>query len=255
MLRETLDIIKKRLQSTNLSGFNERNTDRVFVSPVLEALGWDLSRLDEVLAAYSIKGLEDGTEISYAFFAENSTLLLVEIRPLFSDLSRVSSFARAFVTARESPARFLVVTNGVNWNIYDVSANLEHASLIIQIDIRKSSAEESITLLTRSNIRQGGLDKYITENPYIDSKNNRDKLLKNRGYRVSDFCHDSVNRLRTQIMTNRDVKDQDITNSAIVENILQVFFESAELFNYNEISNEVILKMRIEEAFHRNFSV
>lgn len=252
MLQESLQVLRTRLKANQIGGLNERNTDRAFVSPLLETLGYDLSNLEETMAAYSIKGLDQGAEISYAFFLHNSPLLLVEVRPLYSDLNNIKSIAKILTTAKASPAKFLAVCNGVHWYLYNVEN--EQSKLGMIIDINDAEAAEQLQLLSKNSIRERLLDTYLSEHNVKDVKNENGPM-KTRGYRVDDYTHNTLCKLRTDILANREVKDQEISNNLILKKLLHIIFESLDYFNYDEISNEVILKKRFEEALRKKLKV
>jgi len=245
MMRETLITLCATLKATN-TGLNGRNTDRAFVSPVLESIGWNLSNLNEVVADYKPMGLKQGSEISYALFAQLLPILMVDIRPLYSDLSQLPPKISA--TAKASPAKYLVSTNGVEWNLYNVEGN---PILKLVIDIRDDDAQDKLQLMSKESIISGLLEKSINEMPAAN--NSVDEItLKNRGYKVSDKNHDALNKLRNKIMTSRSVKDQEITNSMIVELLLDLFLENCQTnFSYMEISNQTILRQRMQECLRK----
>ncbi len=245
MTRDTLITLCATLKATN-TGLNERNTDRAFVSPVLESIGWNLSNLNEVVADYKPMGLKQGSDISYALFAQLLPILLVDIRPLYSDLSQLPPKISA--TAKASPSNYLVSTNGVQWNLYNVEGN---PVLKLAIDIRDSDAHDKLQLISKENIISGLLEKFIIELP-VPNNSVDEIVLKNRGYKVSDKTHDALNKLRIKIMTSRSVKDQEITNSMIVELLLDLFLENSQMnFSYVEISNQTILRQRIQESLRK----
>jgi hypothetical protein len=245
MTRDVLTTVCATLKATN-TGLNERNTDRAFISPILESIGWNLSNLNEVVADYKPMGLKQGSEISYAMFAQLLPILLVDIRPLYSDMSQLPPKISA--TAKASPAKYLASTNGVFWNLYNVEGT---PVLKLVIDIRDNDAQDKLQLLSKENIVSGLLENFINELPVAN--NSVDVIvLKNRGYKVSDKTHDGLNKLRIKIMTSRSVKDQEITNSMMVELLLDLFLENSQTnFNYMEISNQTILKQRIQECLRK----
>ncbi len=248
--------LRDKLKQHTLAGLSERNTDRVFVSPLLEALGYDLANLNETIADYHLKDVENGSEISYAFFNRQRLIMLLEIRPLYSDLSSLKNMAKVLATAEASGAPILVLCNGVEWLIYDICGKTADPELVARIDVREEYAARYLEDMKMSRLSANGLERMkdscrtLTEN----GSEVQYGQVKNRGYKISELCHASVNRLKTQIMTQRDVKDQEITNSLIVENLIRVFIEGVDKFNFYDISNEKILKKRIEESLQRRFS-
>lgn len=250
MLSTVINDLQQRLKINNIGGLNERNTDRNFIAPILEELGWNLSNFEDVLMDYSIKDLEQGSDIYYGLFDTGTPILLIEVRPLYSDLSNTQAFSHVFKTAKASPAKYLAVCNGVDWVIYNTDKT-DDTALILKFSIIDSNVEDKLSLLSKSSIKSCLIDRYVDENP----QNLSVKLVetKSRGYKVTDETHANINRLKNRIMNSRDVKDQEITTSLIVETTMRVLLESIEFFNSNEIANEFILKKRIEETFKKRF--
>lgn len=214
-----------------------------------------MANFDEVWADYTIEGLENSQAVSYALTIQNRAVMLIEIRPLYSDISNPSVFSKIFVTAKASPASYLAITNGVQWLIYDVEDSADKANNLFPIDIREKTAAERLSLFNKQALRDGSLKQYAVTIPEVErvvpdrSRSN----YKSRGYKVSDETHKGISHLRQEIMTSRSVKDQEISNSLLVELVLETFLDSKTFMDTKEISNEVILKKRIEETLEKRF--
>jgi predicted type IV restriction endonuclease len=170
----------------------------------------------------------------------------VDVKPLYSDLSNTSAFAKAFKTAQHSGAQYLVISNGVEWVVFSLG---DQVTLAMSIDIRLETAASRLAMLTRDAVENSVLQNYLQENQVQDLSVK--EIPKNRGYKISDSTHNTLNQLRSKIVANRTVKDQEISNSLIVESLLKVFLDSMEVLNYHDISNEVILKKRIVESLKK----
>jgi hypothetical protein len=251
-MKEMLNIIRSQLENNNLGGLDERKTDRYFVSNILDVLGWDLNNLNETILDYSIRGLEQGTEIYYALCSQNRPLLLVDVRPLYSDLANNNTITKTLRTAQYSPAKYLAITNGVEWRVYSIESN--STSLVMIIDVNEKNAEEKLLLLSKDAISQGILKDYLDKHPYEENPVNEKLKTKNRGYQITDATAIGINSLRKKIVNNRVVKDQEISNSLIVETVLSIFLESSAHFIYEDISNAVVLKKRIIDSFKKYFA-
>lgn len=250
MLEEILTTLKNVLKLDNIKGLDERNTDRVFITPVLTALGWNLSNLEETFTGYSPQS-QAGTDISYALFSEQKPVLLVEIRPLYSDIYNDKLVKKFINIAGKTSADVIVITNGVDWSIYGLQE--KNFCLAAVTDINQSGATEILSLLTKENILKGTINEHMQQNPEVKIPF-AESQAKSRGYKVTDKTHKTLVQLKNKIMTNRRVKDQDISHSNMVETLLEVFFETVDYFDYTEISNAVILKNHMEEAFKKRFS-
>ncbi|MDD4549673.1 MAG: hypothetical protein PHT79_07955 [Syntrophomonadaceae bacterium] len=249
MLNEVLSRLQKVLNSDNIKGLDERNTERVFVAPILTAIGWNLFNIEETYTGYS-PGSPQGPDVSYAFFDEQKPLLLVEIRPLYSDIFDKKITAKALKIAGKTPAKALAITNGVKWGIFILE---EENKLVAVTSIFEETAAEMLAMLTRDNIKNGQLDEYALKNPPTEIPATYPEI-KARGYKVTDKTHKNLIQVKNKIMTSRKVKDQDISHSNIVETLLEVFYDTLDNFDYSEISNNIILKKHMEEAFRKRFN-
>lgn len=268
MLERILEELRYKLNNSHLSGLNERNTDRVFVSPLLENLGYDLANLDETVAGYHLKDVAGGSDIAYAFYSHRRMVMLLEIRPLYSDLSALKNLSRVFAIAHASQTPLLVLTNGVEWHIYACDEAAAEPQPVERIDIRSDEAEEKFRHLDFKRLASGEITftgQSLNSGDGVTGSSSASSsgaafgtdsrgAVKNRGYKISEDTHTRLNRLRTRIMTQREVRDQEITNSMIVECVLRMFLDTAEAFDHREISNQTILNKRIEEALSQRFS-
>lgn len=249
MLSNVLLNLQSALSSDSIKGLDERNTERVFVAPILTALGWDLFNIEETFTGYSPESPQ-GPDISYAFFDNQKPLLLVEIRPLYSDIFDRKVSGKALKIAGKTPAKALAITNGVRWGIFVLEGENE---LVAVTSIMEASAPEVLTMLTRDNIKSGQLNEYAQKNPLVEIPITYSET-KARGYKVTDKTHKHLVQLKNKIMTSRKVKDQDISHSNIVETLMEVFYDTLDYFDYSEISNNIILKKHIEDAFRKRFT-
>ncbi len=246
LLNETLQNIRARLQINNIQAVNERNTERVFVAPILQAIDWNIFNLNDVVAEYD-PNLKQGSTVTYALCSDGEPLLLVEVLPLFSDVTNKRAYAKVLNTLKLSKASYLAITNGVHWLVYN-----KDLRTILYIDIKQDKADTKLGLLRKSSLKEGILEEYIISNPIDKEKIFVRKELKARGYRLSDKTHKRLNELKRKITAYRQIKDQDISVSLIMECVLEEFLNNEEKFNYKEIPNETILKARIQEVFENN---
>ena len=248
-LTNTINIVKNKIKNQNLAGLNERNTDRVFITPIMEAIGWDLSNLGEVTEGYRPDNTPQASEITYAFSYGQNILLLLEIKPLFSPLNDIKGLSKVFFTAKNSSAKILGVTNGYDWIIYQTDTEPAQPILITNLD--DSDVEMKLSLLSKEKLIAGDIFNSYQEIVPVTNLNDDCKRIQ-RGYKVTNETHDTIVKLKNQIMSSRLVCDQQISNNSIVENLLEVFFASLKHFNSKEISNETILKRRMEEALKKH---
>src|SRR5215212_838668 len=79
---ETVRALRARIAQARgrSAGVNEENTKRVLITPLLEALGWDVFDLDEVQNEYRTKPQDN--PVDYAMFLRRSPCLFFEAKAL-----------------------------------------------------------------------------------------------------------------------------------------------------------------------------
>jgi hypothetical protein len=246
LLNDVLKTLREALSTHKLSGLDIQNTDRVFVAPVLNNLGWALADIMETVSGYVVD--EGMPAISYAFFSEGKPIFLVEIKPLHSDLTNISY--KHFDAAKKSQASYLAISNGAKWHIYNVEAEKK---LVLIIDVLDASAEDKLNLLSKTNLKNKFLDQYIDSNP-VPEEIPKINLVA-RGYGVSDDTHKRLTNFKRKVGTSAKFKDEVINNSVICETLFQIFLDAADKgFDYKDISNRVILKDKIIECLSKHLT-
>ncbi len=244
LLNETLQNIRTRLQLNNIQGVNVRNTDRVFVAPILQAIGWNMTNLNDVVAEYSVVEAKNSSVVTYALCSNSTPLLLVEVLPLFSDVTNKKLYNKVITAFKNSKAEYLSITNGVQWLLYN-----KGLQAVLYIDLKNEESTNKLGLLQKTSIQEGVLENYFTNNPLDEEMLFKTRQLKARGYRLSEETHRELNELKKQINATREVKTEDISVSLLMECILKEFLNNLDKFNHKEITNEVILQKKIKEVF------
>lgn len=102
---------------------NESNTIRALVTPMISALGWDISDLDEVQSEYRHKSNDN--PVDYALFLDGSPALFVEAKALDEKLDDRKWIVQTLNYANACNVEWAVLTNGVEWRVYNVHAKAE----------------------------------------------------------------------------------------------------------------------------------
>jgi len=241
MLEETLQSISARLQISPNQVLNARDTERAFVTPILQAIGWNQTNLSDVIVGYS--GVDQGSVVTYAL-CDGQPMLLVDVLPLYSALSQTRKTNKVVTTFKGSPAEYLALANGANWAVYN-----KQMELILYINVRSKEAKEQLLLLQKSALRDGLLKEYAAQNKIDKNDVFGKQELKARGYKLSEHTHVKLAHLKKIITANRELKTQDISVSLIIEAVLEEFIDRLDHFNYKEIPNETVLKKRVKEVF------
>lgn len=79
VLKECIDSLQAKLERYKRFGLKETPTRTIFIDPLLQALGWDVTNWDEVELEYPAA---PGRFVDYALKLDEKPVLFVEARPL-----------------------------------------------------------------------------------------------------------------------------------------------------------------------------
>lgn len=120
-LRQIADRIPKlRSQGNRIS---EQDTKRVLITPALEALGWDILDIEEVRNEYRHNPADN--PVDYGLFLNRAPVLFVEAKPLGHILDDRKWIVQTINYANAASVDWCVLTNGAEWRIYKVHAQVE----------------------------------------------------------------------------------------------------------------------------------
>ena len=159
-LRRTREAIEKHEKYLKK---NEIRTRNVLVDPVLKALGWDVSIVEDVEVEYS----SGKNRVDYALLGEDrKPLVLIEAKKLSEDLNSHRSQMLTYCT--ELGVRYGVMTDGNCWDLYNLwnAASLdERRELQIILSSREAPiAAQLLSPLWRDFVRSGGLELGVGNN-------------------------------------------------------------------------------------------
>src|SRR5690242_16203950 len=120
-----IDEIRDRIRMTLDDGVlaSEEDTKRAFITPLIEALGWDIRLLSEVRNEYRYKPQDNPAD--YALFLNRTPCLFVEAKALGITLDDRKWIVQAINYANAAGVDWCVLTNGDEWRIYKVHAQVE----------------------------------------------------------------------------------------------------------------------------------
>ncbi len=98
----------------------EQNTKAVLIEPIIEALGWDLRDLEEVVREY--RGTTQDNPVDYALLLRRSPLLFIEAKDLGSDLTDRRWVSQIMGYATVVGVEWCVLTDGNEYGIYNAHA-------------------------------------------------------------------------------------------------------------------------------------
>lgn len=159
-LRQIADRIPRlRTQGGRIS---EQDTKRILITPTIEALGWDILDIDEVRNEYRHNSADN--PVDYALFLNRSPVLFVEAKPLGHALDDRKWIVQTINYANAAGVDWCVLTNGADWRIYKVHAQVEADQKLftaVKIDAPETldDAVRVLSLLSRENMRARAIDE------------------------------------------------------------------------------------------------
>jgi hypothetical protein len=116
----------------------EEPTKMALIAPMLQTLGYDVFNTDEVFPEYTTDfGTKKGEKVDYAILQENVPVILIECKPLNTELSVHGSQLFRYFTA--SKAKFGILTNGEIYNFYTdlIKTNIMDETPYLSINLSK----------------------------------------------------------------------------------------------------------------------
>lgn len=148
----------------------EQNTKAVLIDPILEALGWNLRNLDEVVREYRARPSDN--PVDYALMLRRSPLLFVEAKDLGSNLSDRKWASQTISYATVVGVEWCVLTDGDEYRIYnahapvDVDEKLFRAVRLSDTDAHERTLE-TLLLLSKEKLAADDLRK-LWEAYFVD---------------------------------------------------------------------------------------
>lgn len=159
-LRQIADRIPRlRAQGGRIS---EQDTKRILITPTVAALGWDILDIDEVRNEYRHNTADN--PVDYALFLNRSPVLFVEAKPLGHALDDRKWIVQTINYANAAGVDWCVLTNGAEWRIYKVHAQVEadqklFTAVKIEVPEKLDDAVRVLSLLGRDNMRARAIDE------------------------------------------------------------------------------------------------
>lgn len=141
---------------------NEANTKALVIEPMLAALGWDTSDLDQVVREWRVY---DNTSLDYALMAGDGPGLYLEAKAIRKKLDDKQFIAQAVNYANNEGVVWCVLTNGLIWRVYKTNEPVPmEKKLLFEVDLADiaagsaADAAKSLQLLSRKAIMDGELE-------------------------------------------------------------------------------------------------
>ena len=124
----------------------EEDTKRVFITPLLEALGWDIQDLEEVRNEYRHRPQDN--PVDYALFMLRTPCLFIEAKPLTAGLDDRKWVSQTIGYAATVGVEWCVLTNGDEYRIYNAHAAVEADEKLFRIVRLADDAAHALTIGT-----------------------------------------------------------------------------------------------------------
>jgi predicted transport protein len=170
-----IESLRLKLESHRRAGLKEYPTRVIFIDPMLQVLGWDVTDPDEAVLEYTTI---DGRSVDYALMLNRKPAAFVEAKPLDDALADVKSITQVVSYAANAGVDWCVLTNGVTYRVYRSTEKVRAPDkLLFEVSLDPKETEGLSTRqvaarfarLSRNAIAEGLLDE-IGEQVFTTAK-------------------------------------------------------------------------------------
>lgn len=157
ILKTTLSETAAKVAKFAGKGITEQDTKNALIEPILGALGWTKTDLDLVRAEYRHTSKDNPTD--YALFARGQPVMFVEAKALDVSVSDHKVVAQVISYANVSGVRWALLTNGREWALYKVFADVQgDQKRLFSVDITKTASAEWLRWIVPEHLAGNELD-------------------------------------------------------------------------------------------------
>lgn len=134
------------------------------IEPLLAALDWDTSDLDQVEREYRVY---DGTALDYALKVEGEPRFFVEAKAVGKQLDDKAFISQTINYANNEGVLWCVLTNGIAYRVYKTNEPVGmEEKLLFEVDLREAAqgaageVARSLELIGRDSLASGGLEAW-----------------------------------------------------------------------------------------------
>lgn len=171
-LRATVTAVREQIgrMRDRATKIGEQNTKAVLIEPVIEALGWDLRDLEQVVREY--RSNPQDNPVDYALLLRRSPLLFIEAKDLDSDLSDRRWVSQIMGYATVVGVEWCLLTDGDKYHIYNAHAPVDvEEKLFRAVSLSDRETEEAaistLLLLSKEKLAADEL-KELWEACFVD---------------------------------------------------------------------------------------
>ena len=158
-LQEVLSQAKERLLASKKypQKLGEQNTKSTAITPILEALGWDVTNFEEVCFEY--KSRAGGNPVDYGLLWKGKPRLFVEAKGYGENINDIRWVEQCLSYTTSAGVRWIVLTDGWTWKLYDAhNPNRAEGKLFKQTTISDQDSEDFFHLISKDAAIKNGLD-------------------------------------------------------------------------------------------------
>ena len=150
----------------------EENTKRVLITPLLEALNWDVMDLDEVQNEYRAKSQDN--PVDYAMFLHRSPCLFLEAKGLDLSLDDRRWIGQTIGYASMAGVDWCVLTNGDEYRLYNAHASVDaekklFRSMTISDAASHDFTVETLDLISKDRMQDKQIDT-LWQSHFVDQR-------------------------------------------------------------------------------------
>lgn len=168
-VESAVDLVRSRVRDyrDRRKRLTESDTIRVLILPILETLGWNLQDVEEVRSEY--RHASSDNPVDYALLLHGSPALFVEAKALGVSLDDRKPLLQTLNYANTAGVDWCVLTNGAEWRIYKVHAQVAaEEKLFLTAALDQAAAEtgliaSTLSLLSRDRMRARAIDALWSE--------------------------------------------------------------------------------------------
>jgi predicted type IV restriction endonuclease len=149
---------RKLIKYKDIYSQNEAAVREQIVAPLLRALGWDPENPNLVIPEYPIAAKRK-IKLDYALMRRGTLFSAVEIKALGKVEEGLS---RAFTVAQTLKARYIIITDGDIWRLYNTSKPITEALVCEWSILKEKSKEVARNARIIANTREFGSLKVLT---------------------------------------------------------------------------------------------
>lgn len=156
-LEKTLAEVAELAAQYSGKGLTEQDTKNALIEPILAALGWAKTNLDQVRAEY--RHTTKDNPVDYALFSKSHPVLFVEAKALDHSIDEHKFVSQVISYANVAGVHWALLTNGRQWALYKVFAEVQGSQKrLFSVEIDEPAAADWLRWIIPSRLDGNDLD-------------------------------------------------------------------------------------------------